>query len=108
MIDPREMNARGVRVRDALTILQDAVGDPQLALEVQYARAVINNLLLALEKDAGVLPSYFGSVGTTLLELNPFDGKQMPPAVSREPPPAFDAPSREPLIPPAPTPDEGP
>ena len=105
MIDPRDLNAQGVRVRQAVAVLQGAVSDPQLSLEVQYLRAVINNLLLMLENDAGVLPSYFGSVGAKLLELNPFDGLQMPPAVSNEPPPVFFPPSREPAALPTPPPD---
>jgi hypothetical protein len=105
MIDVREMNAQGVRVREALAILQGGITEPPLSLEVQYLRAVVSNLLLMLEKDAGVAPSYFGSMGIKMLELNPFDGQLMPPAVSNEAPPLFFPPSREPLNPPAPTPD---
>jgi len=107
MIDPRSLNAQGVRVRDALSILQRSVSDPQLTLGVQYLWAAINNLLLLLEDDAGVMRSYFGSAGVRLVEVNPYDGKQMPPAISNEPPPPFDMPSQAPLNPPAPPPDEG-
>jgi hypothetical protein len=103
MIDPRDLNGQGVRVSQAMAVLQGAISDPQLSLRAQYLWAVINNLLLTLEQDAGVLPSYFGSTGAKLIEVNPFDGKQMPPAVSHEPPPAFNPPSRAPLNPPAPT-----
>jgi hypothetical protein len=105
MLDHRDLNARGIRIREAIATLLAVTSDPQLSLEVQYVRATVNNLLFALEQDAGVLPSYFGSFGAPLLELNPFSGLAMPAAVSMEPPPAFDAPSQAPLAPPAAPPD---
>jgi hypothetical protein len=97
MLDPRDLNAKGVRIRDAMTtLLAIAATNPQLSLEAQYVRALVNNLLFALEQDAGVPPSYFGSLGAQLLELNPFSGVAAPAAISMEPPPAFNAPAQVP------------
>lgn len=108
MIDARELNARGVRVRQGFDVLRTVITPqalPQMALEVAYAYATFSNLMRALEQDYGVGPGYFGSAGGELPEINPFDGAVMPPPVSMEPPPPFTPPSQEPLNPPAPPPD---
>jgi hypothetical protein len=89
MIDAQELNAQGVRVRQALDILRTVITEPQMALEVAYAYAVFSNLMRALEQDYDVFPGYFGSAGAALPEINPFDGVVMPPPVSLEAPPAF-------------------
>ena len=103
MLDPRDLNARGVRARQAFDILLTLVTAPQPALVAAYARATFSNLMKALEDDYGVAPGYFGSQGALLQEINPFDGNPMPPPVSREPPPQFTPPSTAPLNPPTPT-----
>ena len=103
MIDPAELNARGVRARVALNTLQTLITAPQQALAVAYAAAVFSNLMRALEQDAGVVAGYFGSSGAELPEINPFTGVPMPQAVSHEPPPFFTGPSPAPLNPSPPT-----
>jgi hypothetical protein len=108
MLDPRELNAKGVRAREALDILRTTIQSPQFpqqALSVAYAFATFSNLMAALEQDAGVVPGYFGSMGARLPEINPFDGAELPAAVSLGPLPVFARPSQDPLAPPAPPPD---
>lgn len=86
MLDPATLNAKGVRMREALEILRASITEPQMALEVAFTRAVFSNLMQALERDYGVFPGYFGSDGAQI-EINPFDGVAMPPPVSLESPP---------------------
>jgi hypothetical protein len=108
MIDVRELSGRGVRTREAFDILRTTIiasQQPQQALEVAYAFAVFSNLMRALEQDYGVVPGYFGSMGATLPEINPFDGVEMPAAVNLGPLPVFAQPKQGPLNPPAATPD---
>jgi hypothetical protein len=107
VIDPRELNGRGVRAREALDILRTTIPStqfPQQALSVAFAYAVFSNLMRALEQDAGVAPGYFGSLGAPLPEINPFDGVEMPPAVGQQAP-FITRPSQDPLNPPAAPPD---
>jgi hypothetical protein len=106
MLAPQELNARAVRVRQAFDILRTLVTEPQQALVVAYAWATFSNLMVALEEDAGVFPGYFGSGAARLPEINPFDGVEMPPAVSTDAPPASTRFPKDPLNPPAPTPDQ--
>jgi hypothetical protein len=104
VIDPRELNGRGVRAREALDILRTTITAPQQALSVAFAYATFSNLMRALEQDAGVAPGYFGSAGAALPEINPFDGVEMPAAIGQAP--LFvSRPSQDPLVPPTAPPD---
>lgn len=69
MIDPTVLSDLGSRTMGALTALDEELAPPRpspAAYALGYARVLANNLLHALEEDAGVPPGYFGSQGVEL------------------------------------------
>jgi hypothetical protein len=69
MIDPATLQALGTATRGGLTGAAELLVEPsrEIAYALAYAQAANNNLLFALEQDAGVPNGFFGSQGFQVL-----------------------------------------